>query len=220
LGHYEGLSFAFGEGEGEAPDGKSVALQRRKLRETQKLGVLLKMEKERNEATIASLRRLILGEGVKREEDADVEMDGESKEFEEGYPTFAFLQDKGELAGDGDTPITTTTSFALSQVPALHSLLKDLQPRLQELANGNGKDGMVGEEEKSFRKKRLEFIEKETRRHLEQVRGLELGEQGAVRDGEWQGEGRTLAKGEVESLERIVEMIGGAPRGDPMDTGS
>ena len=57
-------------------------------------------------------------------------------------------------------------------------------------------------------------MERETRRHLENVRGLELGEMGEVRDGEWQGEGRKLGKGEVEDLEKMVEMIG---NGDAMD---
>ncbi len=40
---------------------------------------------------------------------------------------------------------------------------------------------------------------------------------GEVRDGEWQGEGRKLGKGEVEDLERVVDMVGG---GDPMDQDS
>ncbi|KAF3351883.1 Carboxy-cis,cis-muconate cyclase [Verticillium dahliae VDG1] len=41
------------------------------------------------------------------------------------------------------------------------------------------------------------------------VRGLELGENGEVRDGEWQGEGKKLAKGEVEGLENIAAALGG-----------
>jgi len=52
---------------------------------------------------------------------------------------------------------------------------------------------------------------------MEDVRGLELGEMGEVRDGEWQGEGRKLGKGEVEDLERVVGMVSGANSGDPMD---
>jgi len=84
------------------------------------------------------------------------------------------------------------------------------------LANGNGKQGLVGEEEKTWRRERLDFIENETKRHLENVRGLELGEMGEVRDGEWQGEGRKLGKGEVEDLERVVGMVGSG-EGDPMD---
>ena len=77
--------------------------------------------------------------------------------------------------------------------------------------------GKGGEAEKSWRRKRLEFVESETRKHLEQVRGLELGEMGEVRDGEWQGEGRRLAKGEVEDLEMVVGMVGDVDGGKQMD---
>lgn len=206
LSHYEGLKFT----EEEGPTAESVRLQRRKLRETMKLQVLLKVEVKRNERTIRGLNPLLLGQksGMKKEQD---------EEMEETYPAFAFLQNKGELSGA--SPVSTTTEFAISQIPALESILDDLGPRLEKLANGDGKEGLVGEDQKTWRRERLEFVEKETRRHLENVRGLELGEQGEVRDGEWQGEGRKLGKGEVEDLERVVAMVGSG-QGDPMDTGA
>jgi kinetochore protein Mis12/MTW1 len=202
LSHYEGLNFMQ---DYDAPNTESVTMQRKKLRETQKLHSLLLAEKARNEATISSLKALLLNQVPKKEPDE-----------EEIYPAFAFLENKGELTGDGAHPVTTTTSFALSQLPALKSILENFRPRLKELANGNGKEGLVGEEDKTWRRERLEFVEKEARRHLENVRGLELGEMGEVRDGEWQGEGRKLGKGEVEDLERVVGMVGGR-EGDPMD---
>jgi kinetochore protein Mis12/MTW1 len=202
LSHYEGLNFMQ---DYDAPNTESVTMQRKKLRETQKLHSLLLAEKARNEATISSLKALLLNQVPKKEPDE-----------EEIYPAFAFLENKGELTGDGAHPVTTTTSFALSQLPALKSILENFRPRLKELANGNGKEGLVGEEDKTWRRERLEFVEKEARRHLENVRGLELGEMGEVRDGEWQGEGRKLGKGEVEDLERVVGMVGGR-EGGPMD---
>lgn len=190
LENYEGLNFAVGE---DAPTTESIALQRRKLRETQKLHALLQAETARNDATISSLRALLSGQGMKKEND---------DETITTEPPFAFLDKKVDLTGDA--------TFALTQLPALKSLLKDLQPRLEVLRDG----GQMGEGEKSWRRERLEFIELETRRHLENVRGLELGEQGEVRDGEWQGEGRKLGKGEVEDLERVVGLVSG---GDAMD---
>jgi kinetochore protein Mis12/MTW1 len=204
LSHYEGLSFVEDK---DAPNTETVTMQRKKLRETQKLHSLLVGEIAMNEATIAELKSLLLNQGPKQEPDTEVQVT---------YPAFAFLQNKGDVAGDGSHPVTTTTSFAISQLPALKSLLEDLKPRLHQLANGNGKQGLVGEEEKTWRRERLDFIENETKRHLENVRGLELGEMGEVRDGEWQGEGRKLGKGEVEDLERVVGMVGGA-ESDPMD---
>ncbi|KUJ21068.1 uncharacterized protein LY89DRAFT_577222 [Mollisia scopiformis] len=205
LSHYEGLTFTQDK---DAPNSESVTLLRKKLRETQKLHALLRAEKARNEATINALKALVLNQATKKED-----VDGET------YPAFAFLQNKGELMGDGKQPVTTTAEFTLSQVPSLKSLLDNLEPRLEQLANGNGEEGLVGEDQKSWRRERLEFIEKETRRHMENVRGLELGEMGEVRDGEWQGEGRKLGKGEVEDLERVVSMVGG-DGGDPMEQDS
>ncbi|KAL2074705.1 hypothetical protein VTL71DRAFT_8484 [Oculimacula yallundae] len=209
LSHYEGLSFVQDE---QAPNAESVREQRRRLRETLKLRALLGAEKARNEATIRSLKGLLLNQSRNQVEKREP---GLEEEQTTGAP-FAFLQQKGELMGDVQHPVTTTTEFTISQLPALKSLLENLRPRLGELANGGGSEGLVGEEEKSWRRERLEFVEKETRRHLENVRGLELGDMGEVRDGEWQGEGRKLGKGEVEDLERVVGMVGG---GDPMDQG-
>ena len=209
LDHYEGLDFKEHE---DAPSSESIALQRRKLRETQKLQSLLLAEKAKNDATISSLKALLLSSQGPKKEKPDVGL-------RDDYPAFAFLQEKGGLTGDVSHPVTTSTSFALSQIPALKTILENLKPRLDELSNGNGGEGLMGEEEKSWRKQRLEFVEKETRRHLEDVRGLELGDMGEVRDGEWQGEGRKLGKGEVEDLERVVAMVGGGDGGDPMDQG-
>lgn len=214
LSHYEGLNFAAVPEEG--PCCESVTLQRRKLRETQKLHALLLAETKKNEATIASLKGIL---SAKKDGGAKPEL-VEGMEDEAVKGPLAFLYDMGPLSRDGKQPISTTTSFALSQLPALKALLESLKPRLKELAEGNGKEGLVGEEEKSWRRERLEFVEKETRRHLENVRGLELGEMGELRDGEWQGEGRKLGKGEVEDLEKVVGMVGGGDAAvDAMDEG-
>lgn len=205
LSHYEGLNFT---NDVDAPSNESIMLQRRKLRETQKLHSLLLAETAKNDATIASLKSLLTGQIPKVESKVDKETE---------YPAFAFLQNKGDLTGDISHPISATTSFTLSQLPALKSLLQNLRPRLKELANGGGKQGLIGEEEKSWRRARLEFVEQEARRHLENVRGLEVGEMGEVRDGEWQKDGRQIRKEEVGDLEKVVGMVGG---GDAMDEGA
>jgi kinetochore protein Mis12/MTW1 len=197
LSHYEGLNFS---NDVDAPSSESIILQRRKLRETQKLHSLLLAETAINDATIASLKALLTDKAPKAEPRGGTQRE---------YPAFAFLQNKGDLTGDVLHPISATTSFTLSQLPALKALLQNLRPRLKELSDGGGKQGLIGEEDKSWRRERLEFVERETRRHLESVRGLELGEMGEVSDGEWQKEGRQLGKGEVEDLEKVVGMVGG-----------
>lgn len=75
--------------------------------------------------------------------------------------------------------------------------------------DGEGRERKRKKKKKSWRRERLEYVEGATRRHLETVQGLELGRDGEVRDGEWQGEGRTLARGEVEGLEKVVSLLGG-----------
>ena len=209
LSHYEGLNFT---NDVDAPSAESIILQRRKLRETQKLHSLLLTETAKNDATIASLKELLTGKALKSESKSE-----SKSQVETENAAFAFLQNKGDLTGDVLHPIGATTSFTLSQLPALKALLQNLKPRLQKLADGGGGQRIIGEEEKSWRRERLEFVEQETRRHLENVRGLELGEMGDVRDGEWQKEGRQLAKGEVEDLERVVGMV---DKGDVMDEGA
>lgn len=127
------------------------------------------------------------------------------------YPVFAHLENKADLAdGTGDTPLTTNTGFVLSQLPALKALLAELKPQESLLAEEEKADPNIaeGHEEKSWRKQRVEYIETQTRRHLEKVVGLELGKNGEVGDGEWKADGRKLAEGEVQDLERIVEMMG------------
>ncbi|RYP62827.1 hypothetical protein DL769_007155 [Monosporascus sp. CRB-8-3] len=145
---------------------------------------------------------------------------------------FAFLHRKADLAAEAgpDAPLSTTTAFTLSQMQALRALSTSLRTLAPDLAppprdsspsssasaavdDGDG-DGRAGESEnkrkkKSWRRERLEYVEGAARRHLESVQGLELGGGGEVRDGEWQGGGRSLARGEVEGLERIVSLLGG-----------
>lgn len=148
-----------------------------------------------------------------------------------GPSPFAFLQQKGSLsAADRSAPLGTTTAFTLSQLQALRALSESLRNVTPDLSaptppddddddEDNNDDpeaerkptGILDEEKyrnKSWRRQRTEYVEHATRRHLEIVHGLELGRHGEVRDGEWQGEGRQLAHGEVEGLERVAAMLG------------
>jgi kinetochore protein Mis12/MTW1 len=147
---------------------------------------------------------------------------------EETYPAFAFLERKGDLVTtSAATPLSTTTAFALSQLPAMKSLLADLRPALKALSSPQSHapnpnlSASGQEDEKSWRQQRLEYVESQTRRLHENVRGLELGPQGQVRDGEWQQEGRRVGRWEVEALERVVGLVGGnGAEGPEMDEGA
>ncbi|KAI1176272.1 Mis12 protein-domain-containing protein [Nemania sp. FL0916] len=145
-----------------------------------------------------------------------------------GPSPFAFLHQKGDLAssGGGAAPLATTAAFTLSQMQALRALstalsnvlpdLKALNPTTtantaidNEIPGGGGAGGS-----RAWRRERAEYVEAATRRHLETVHGLELGQLGEVRDGEWQGPGRNLVRGEVEGLERVVKLVSGEDEGE------
>ncbi|KAI6376552.1 hypothetical protein MCOR25_002762 [Pyricularia grisea] len=188
----------------DAPTLASVARLRRRLQASQKLNVMLHAERARNAKLLEELREFLHGASGP----AAVKVEtGESQ----NQTNLAFLRSKGDLTvGDAETPLTTTTAFSLSQLQALRALSTSLRTMMPDLVQStSGAD--QSDTKKSWRTERLEYVEGSTRRHLENVRGLELGASGYVRDGEWQGEGRSLAKGEVEGLERIAGVLGAKP---------
>jgi kinetochore protein Mis12/MTW1 len=242
LSHYEGLDFSSlrsdGDGGGDAdtytgeggrPSIESVTRLRRKLRESLRLNALLHAEHDRNSKLLGDLRSLV-GVGVS----ADVKVEGAGDEDEDATSStatrpeiaqpgpLAFLREKASPLRDAgaDTPLSTTTAFTLSQLQALRALSSSLRTMAPDLKpsgtdeeddeEGHGDDGPA---KRSWRRERLEYVESATRRHLEAVQGLELGRDGEVRDGEWQGEGRRLAGGEVEGLESVVALLSGENAG-------
>ncbi|KAL8381713.1 hypothetical protein RB595_005815 [Gaeumannomyces hyphopodioides] len=212
----------------DTPSIASVARLRRRLQASQKLNVMLHAERARNAALLDELRTFLHGSGgadgsgataggaatVKSESGAGGQ-DGTA-----AAPSLGFLRNKGELTvSDAETPLTTTTAFTLSQLQALRALstsLRTMMPDLGQHKQGRGGDGSTDDAaaaraagRRAWRTERLEYVEGAARKHLENVRGLDLGPGGEVRDGEWQGEGRNLARGEVEGLETVVAAIGG-----------
>ncbi|AEO69463.1 uncharacterized protein THITE_42297 [Thermothielavioides terrestris NRRL 8126] len=197
---------------------------RRKLQASQRLQCMLVAERARNAALLGEMRRL-------QQQHQQAPGQGEERGGEKApqtTPPLRFLHDQGDLTtGDAETPLTTTTAFTLSQLQALRELSAALRGAMPGLASplgegeataaaasdddADGRDGQKqNKKKKSWRQERLEYVETATRKHLENVRGLELGRDGEVRDGEWDGGGRGLARGEVESLERVVSLLGGS----------
>ncbi|KAK4115226.1 hypothetical protein N656DRAFT_835240 [Canariomyces notabilis] len=244
LGHYEGLDFSTGGDDEDRPSVDSVNRLRRRLQASQRLHCMLVAERARNAALLAEVRRLVgvpvvAGKNGVKDEVEGARVAGEQQQQAGGQgpgreaankqqqQPFRFLRDKGQLTeGDAETPLTTTTAFSLSQLQALRALSASLREVLPNLAAPGGDDdreatfagegdGERGKNKKSWRRERLEYVETATRKHLEHVRGLELGENGEVRDGEWDGGGPHLAKGDVQSLEKVVTLLGGS--GDEQD---
>ncbi|RFU75624.1 kinetochore-associated mtw1 [Trichoderma arundinaceum] len=233
LSHYHGLDFSTAEDDAPAttqqsdkPTPESITALRRRLQASQKLNAVLEAEKARNEALLRKLRSLLGADSnaTKTEHEAG----NQNGEGATASP-FTFLRDRGGLEeSGGEQPITTTAEFTLSQLQSLRALSGELRKLLPELAlpgdaSTTTAAASTSSSSASWRRERAEYIESSSRKYLETVAGLELGPEGEVRDGEWQGEGRGLSKGEVEGLERVAAMLGGArdvaeSGGDVMDT--
>lgn len=227
---------------GDRPTIESIGQLRRKLRESMRLNALLHAEQERNAKLLADLRGLVGVDAaglhkVKHEETgttagttpaigAGVEAGQQQGPQDRPTGPLAFLHQRVTQLKDAgaDTPLSTTTKFTLSQMQALRALstsLRTISPHLAQAGDKEEEDDNEAESggtsrsgsAKSWRRERLEYVEGATRRHLETVQGLELGKDGEVRDGEWQGEGRRLARGEVEGLENVVSLLGGGESG-------
>ncbi|KAK4230800.1 Mis12 protein-domain-containing protein [Podospora fimiseda] len=217
LKHYEGLDFS------EMGDGISVEgvnELRRRMQSSLRLKTMLEAEKARNEGLLKEMRRLVGGGGIKIEGEK-VEEGGKGK-------AFGFLLKELGLQGDKETPITTTGRFGVSQLEGLRGLSRELRGVMKELGKGEEDEEEEEEkdEQKDWRRERLEYIEGATRKHLENVRGLELGENGEVKGDEedadvvivggGKGKKRFVSGGdgnnggikEVENLEKVVEILG------------
>ncbi|KAI0902466.1 Mis12 protein-domain-containing protein [Annulohypoxylon nitens] len=234
LSHYDNLDFSgiiSNNTHSNTPTFDTINHLRRKLRESMRLNALLTAERARNEALLSDLHSLVgLSPPVKTEKPSPSQPQPEAQS-QPALPSkspFVFLHDKGSLTeGGSEAPLSTTTAFTLSQMQALRALstsLRNLTPDLRPppsssttAANPSASDpdamdvddDTKSTERKTWRRERLEYVEGATRRYLENVEGLELGKHGEVRDGEWQGEGRGLARDEVGGLESVVTLLGG-----------
>lgn len=219
-----------GEVNPDIPTITSVNTLRRRLQASQKLNALLAAEKTRNDALLNELRS-IAGRTTKVIAATASAVTSEDNSTTTTTPPLAFLHNKGDLTqADAATPLTTTTAFALSQMQALRALstsLSNILPDLNASLNaGIAVDAAAdaaasaGEGDatktttttttttrRTWRKERVEYIEGAARRHLEAVRGLELDQDGEIRDGEWQGEGPRGGAEEFAALEGVLDLL-------------
>ena len=100
------------------------------------------------------------------------------------------------------TPLTTNTTFILSQLPALQATLENLRPKLASLP-GSGE----AMETKSKRDERKAYIESRIRLHLERAGQLAMGD-----DGNPVVAGRRIDISEAHALENVANMLTREPR--------
>ncbi|PGG99710.1 kinetochore protein Mis12/MTW1 [Blastomyces parvus] len=212
LKHYEKLSL--GPGSPNAPTLESITLQRQKLRETRKLQRALRQESDRNDAVIAQLRSILFKDTHHPHSADEKDATALATHSHNAHstttadaPDLSFLLTDpiarrlriGDAADPSRNPITTNTTFILSQLHALRSMVAQLRPKLTALPNSA--DDM---ELDPRREERRAYIESRTRMHL--VRNGELG-----RAGEGHGvvvAGRRVEGEEVRALEGVVGMLG------------
>ncbi|KIW88185.1 uncharacterized protein Z519_11296 [Cladophialophora bantiana CBS 173.52] len=180
LGHYENISYPPPE---NAPTVESVQILRRKLAASRTVSNALMEEYKRNEAVLRQLRDLI-GNPHTTTNNLSFLMNGASEQ------TLHASQHTDSRR------LTTNTNFAISQLPALKSLLAELRPKLAMLKDI---DMNVSSAKDELKEERRGYIEQRTRSHLE-------------RNGEAAGEDYTLSgkrvdPDEVQALEKVASIL-------------
>ncbi|KAL4893661.1 putative MIND kinetochore complex component Mtw1 [Aspergillus ambiguus] len=206
LKHYENLTLRPSP---DAPTPESILAQRRKLQETKKLNRSLKQECARNDAIISQLRSIL---SAAKTNDASKPATEKHQPGTSSLPTtndldLSFLTSSpaarqlrvGVDAGSNSShkPITTNTTFILSQLPALQAILKQLRPRLatlQKPAEGPGPNPK--------RDERADYIESRIQLHLERAGQLAVGG-----DGNPVIAGRKINLSEAQALESVAGML-------------
>jgi kinetochore protein Mis12/MTW1 len=180
----------------DVPTQESVHLLRRKIMESKRLGRYLRAEASRNEAIIAQLKDL-----TTLEDAPESAKPSRTKEHDFSFLTSTTsakaLNVTTTTAGFAQPPVTTNTKFALSQLPALQSLLADLRPRLASLQSSNtGIDGVRAER----REERREYIEQRAKLHLDRHGDGASASHSAV-------SGKRVEPEEIEALEKVANIL-------------
>lgn len=94
-------------------------------------------------------------------------------------------------------PLTTNTTFILSQLPALHATLENLRPKLASLPGSS--QGLTS---RTQRDERREYIESRIRLHLERAGQLAVSDNGNPVVA-----GRRIDISEAQALESVASML-------------
>ncbi|KAJ5682949.1 hypothetical protein N7462_006114 [Penicillium macrosclerotiorum] len=199
LKHYEGLSF---DSSPDLPTPDTILAQRKKLLETRKLNRSLKEECARNEAVISQLKSILSAVEDSGTDGPTAASTTPRKPLDLSFLTSSPAARQLRVGVDTGTntkhaPLTTNTTFILSQLPALQATLEQLRPKLSSLPNS------INEAEvKSKRDERKEYIESRIRLHLERAGQLATGDGGNPVVA-----GRRIDIAEAHALENVANML-------------
>jgi kinetochore protein Mis12/MTW1 len=212
LGHYEGIQLPTMGGEPTAT-AEDVQRSQHRLRQTRKLNSVLEVTVKRNKAALEQLTALTEAShsNLKIEQDATGQ-----QENAPGKGTYAFLTNgesakalgmNSTITNNEEGPLAINTSFALSQLPALRSLLDELRPKLADIGNAEA----AASESHTARERRI-YLHDQTRKAVER-QGVEIGAFP-------QGSGRRIAADELSALESIADSLSAGNKvedGDQME---
>ncbi|KAL4873808.1 hypothetical protein BDV12DRAFT_192250 [Aspergillus spectabilis] len=212
LKHYENISL---NPSPDAPTVDTILALRRKLQETKKLNRALRQESARNDVVISQLRTILAAKQTPDAINAATGKDGLAgapsgeKDLDLSFLTSSPAAQQlrvGVSTGPNKqhTPLTTNTTFILSQLPALQAMLQELRPKLATLP----KSGLVVDKE-SKSDERREYIESRIRLHLERSGQLPVGN-----DGSSTIVGRKMGISEAQALEAVTSMLTQADKKD------
>jgi kinetochore protein Mis12/MTW1 len=184
----------------DTPTPETIAAQRKKLLETRKLNRSLKEECARNTAVIAQLNAIV--SAVKTAKNGDATGGSKTTPLDLSFLTSSAAAQHLRVGVDTGsntqhTPLTTHTTFIISQLPALQATLENLRPRLASLPGS-----MKEIQTKTKRDERKEYIEGRIRLHLERAGQLAMGD-----DGNPVVAGRRIDSSEAHALESVANMI-------------
>ncbi|KAJ5901526.1 hypothetical protein N7495_002054 [Penicillium taxi] len=198
LKHYEGISF---ETSPDAPTPETIHALRKKLLETRKLNRSLEEERARNDAVISQLRSVLSTVETTKTDGATQETSS-AETLDLSFLTSSPAARQLRIGADAGsnvkhTPLTTNTTFILSQLPALQATLLNIRPKLASLPNST-----VAIETKTKRNERQEYIESRIKLHLERAGQLAMGD-----DGNSVVAGRRIDISEAQALEHVASMF-------------
>ncbi|KAL3467551.1 Mis12 protein-domain-containing protein [Aspergillus heterothallicus] len=206
LKHYENISL---DPSPDAPTAETILLLRQKLQETKKLNRALKQESARNEVILSQLKG-ILSTAQTFDPTTNDDRDNGGTSVPSGAIEgldLAFLMSSpaaqqlrvGAATGSNTqhTPLTTNTTFILSQLPALQAMLSELRPKLATLAKARAADDTDAKANE-----RREYIESRIRLHLERS-----GQLPVAGDGHPALTGRKMDISEAQALEAVTSLL-------------
>lgn len=163
-----------------APSPESILVLRRKLQETKQLNLALRTTHAQNAAILSALTSLFSPTRTNKSTDIETSC----------TPSFKFLNTDKLARSASSNPLTVHSEFAVSNLPALRTLVDELRPKLENLRRGS-----VKVDWESSREDRRAYIEGRVRKILgEGAEGEEVG-------------GTRVGLEEAVGLEKVVEGL-------------